>query len=106
MFLRFSSGFFDVSRQVHPLMMMFADKKKPLMAAVRPPNTTELLYLRKEFQKLYTEGCKPFRVISKEAKIDLLLTKNIFVKDGTRCCEEHLNEIGYIKDNDACNITV
>ena len=51
-------------------------------------------------------GTKPFKVISSVAKIDLLLTKNIFVKDGTRCCIDHFDEIGHILDKDASNIVV
>jgi len=41
----------------------------------------------------------------KEIKIDLLLTKNIYVKGNSRCCREHLNELGLIGDIDASNVT-
>ena len=43
-------------------------------------------------------------MVTSEARIDLLLRENIFVKDGTRCCREHFNEIGHINDDDVKNI--
>ena len=47
MFLVFSSGF-DVYRQAHPLMMC-RQKNKPLMAAVRPCNTTQDIFEKNDF---------------------------------------------------------
>jgi hypothetical protein len=60
-------------------------------------------------------GTKPFKVISSVAKIDFLLTKNIFVKDGTHtsrkdhvkdCFIDQFDEIEHILDKDASYIVV
>ena len=48
-------------------------------------------------------GSVPFKVVTSEDRIDLLLRENIFVKDGTLCCREHFNEIGHINDDDVKN---